>query len=353
MLMYFILIAFLLLEGMLFDKRVIIFRGIKQKRQVRIDILFAMAALVIFAGIRNVRLGVDLWNYEDSFRWRSMLTPLEVMTSIPRDRLYHLFAWAVSQFTLNFSIYLFIVACISVIPVGVFIQKYSKIRWLSLWLYVCMGFYTFGFSALRQSIAIGLTVYMLYLIEENCFKKAIIVLLIACGFHNSAIFCVPFFLLKRIKVNGRLAIMITIMAGVAYILRNHIISLGSMIMGKEYGRVQTGGKIWYVALIVMVAFGFIYRKPMWDEEICRHLFLILVAAMIVMPICFSNSVLFRANCYYAIYLCLYIPNMINALHSTEEKWLFICITIFVTMFYFFYKALPGGNIEIYRFMWQQ
>ena len=352
MLMYLLLIGFLVIIGITFNNITLKFRGICHEKRIKVDILLATIVLVVFAGIRNTRLGVDLWNYENSFHWRSALAPLEVIDSINRERLYHLFAWFVSQFTQNFSIYLFIVACIFVMPMLAFIQKYSEIRWLSIWLYICMGFYTFSFSALRQSIAIALTIWTLYFIEEERYKKAVIIFLLACGFHTSAILCAPFFMLKKVKAGRKTIVYILAAAFIVYCLKDEMLALGSRILGREYGSMETGGKIWYIALIAMVVFGVVYRKHMWEQEIDRHLFLILSAATILMPICFSNPVLFRANYYYSIYLCIYMPRMVKAFGASEEKRMFVVSLMFVTIYYFFHSALPGGHLENYLFMWQ-
>lgn len=352
MFIYVIFITILFMEGIIFDGKKLIPGGTNCKKSIDLDILFVALTLIVFAGIRNTRLGVDLWNYENSFHWRSDLSIIEVIASIDKERLYHVFAWIVSRFTHNFSCHLLIVATISIIPIVFFIRKYSKIRWLSVWLYVCMGFYTFGFSALRQSMAIGLTVFSLYFIEENSYKKAAFTFLIAFGFHMSAILCIPFFFLNKIKVNRTIMMAIPMLAAFVVLFRNQILFVGSKILRREYESIATGGKIWYIALIVMVIAGYLYRKHVWTEEQDWHLFLILSAAAIIMPVCFSNPVLFRANLYYTIYLCIYLPKLVCSLNTRNEKILVTTIIMIVSSYYFFYKALPGAHLETYQFVWQ-
>lgn len=73
------------------------------------------------------------------------------------------FAWLtklLSQITDgDFQILLIVIAVVTEIAVAVIIYRYSPAPWLSYLLWDCFGFYIFGFSAIKQALAMGLLMF--------------------------------------------------------------------------------------------------------------------------------------------------------------------------------------------------
>ena len=71
----------------------------------------------------------------------------------------------------DFQIFLIFIAIVVEIAVAVVIYRYSPAPWLSYLLWNCFGFYIFGFSAIKQALAMGLLMLAFTGIMEEKPKK--------------------------------------------------------------------------------------------------------------------------------------------------------------------------------------
>ena len=56
----------------------------------------------------------------------------------------------------DFQIFLIFIAIVTELAVAIIIYRYSPAPWLSYLLWNCFAFYVFGFSAIKQALAMGL-----------------------------------------------------------------------------------------------------------------------------------------------------------------------------------------------------
>lgn len=101
--------------------------------------------------------------------------------------------------TTNYVSLLLVVAFTSAICTIISIRENSVCVPASLYAYISLAFYLFGFAAMRQSVA--LCVFMLslkYLYRKKFFKYCILVLAAAL-FHKSVIITLPFYFVTKLN----------------------------------------------------------------------------------------------------------------------------------------------------------
>ena len=74
----------------------------------------------------------------------------------------------------NYQIFLLIVAIIIETAVAILIYKYSPRPWLSYLVWNCVGFYIFGFSAVKQSLSMAFVVFAMICITFSIIFTEII-----------------------------------------------------------------------------------------------------------------------------------------------------------------------------------
>ena len=74
----------------------------------------------------------------------------------------------------DFQIFLIFIAIVTELAVAIIIYRYSPAPWLSYLLWNCFAFYVFGFSAIKQALAMGLLMcssYMLNALNQPEFQQ--------------------------------------------------------------------------------------------------------------------------------------------------------------------------------------
>lgn len=92
------------------------------------------------------------------------------------------------------------VAVLSIAPIAYAIQGLSPRPILSWAIYVCLGFYAFTFSGLRQAIAYGFTTAAIHFIKKKQPLLFLILVIVASSFHISALIFLPAYWVYRMRL---------------------------------------------------------------------------------------------------------------------------------------------------------
>lgn len=180
---------------------------------------------IIFAGIRW-RTGTDwepylnIFSYSDNF---------EIFMSQGYETLFLLVNFISKYIYNSYTIYLFIIATIVVV------LKYSTFFKISRYPLICilasMAFYSMDMFTVRQGIAIAITIFSLRYITQNEQSKAkfIFCVIVASGFHITALVFIPAYLIFKMKSSISRIILITCIAAIISMLFGAANILGLMI----------------------------------------------------------------------------------------------------------------------------
>src|SRR5690625_2272592 len=170
------------------------FLRIKNERNLLI-VLFIQLYLIL--AFRNPSVGIDSIPYINIFERTKRHSFFDF--SFSRHEPGYLFFNKMLGFIDSHQIFIAIMAFIPLIMIFRFISKESKIIWLSIFLFITLGFYTNTFNWMRQIIAMALvaTSYS-YLKNENK-KGFFIYVFLATLFHVSAIAFLIVYFVRKIK----------------------------------------------------------------------------------------------------------------------------------------------------------
>ncbi len=119
-----------------------------------------------------------------------------------RDVLYGYLVYVLRQITDKPQLLIFIGAVVSCVPVIYIIYKHAAAYELGIFLFVATSYYTFSFNGMRQYMAAGILILgtkFLFSQERNAWLKYTLLVLIAMGFHSSAVIMLPVFFVARRK----------------------------------------------------------------------------------------------------------------------------------------------------------
>lgn len=274
----------------------------------------------------------------------------------------------------DFQVLLIVISIVVEAAVAVLVLKYSPRPWLSYLVWNCMGFYIFGFSGIKQALAMALVMLASTGILDKKPMKFLILSLIAGFIHFPAFAFLPAYLIANLRVKLSTIIGYVVAIIIIYLFRDPIVLFVTDIYYEEgsivLGNADTlGGRFFMVVVILVMG---IALKGFGDRKFEKLFNLLLVAAVFQMFSGF-NHVFTRFADYYFQFSILYLPIMVSSettdiqLCSTNtgaplcfnDRSLSVisgCMAAFL-LWYYQYTCLGQtisyevDNILNFRFMW--
>lgn len=236
-------------------------------------------------------------------------------------------------------------ALIQLILISKTLSKYSENYWISMIFYITFPlFFLNSFSVVRMFTAISITFFgYKYIVERKPIRYFILIIL-AAGFHMTALLAIIFYPLSLIKVK-RLTIILVLFLG------TFTLSFANLFVTKYFpvylvylnkSGVQEGTKAIYVFLLIGL-FILIYFDRFIKNNFSAMFYLF--GLLIYIAFLGYGTVSHRLSLYGTIYSTLLIPKIINFFPKRIKYLIILFFLIFcLIMFYFTLKVGNGTYI---------
>lgn len=347
----------------------IVSKMFKNEKYKNLIFFLYILQLIFMVGLRSDGIGIDTDRYSRHFYSVSQISNIKNLLSYSNEIGYVFVQKIFSTIINNFDYFKLFIGIITFTSYYKFITKYSKSSFLSIFLFITLGFYEFQFSGIRQSIALAIGLWTFHYSIEQDFKKFLITLLIATSIHLSAIILLPIYFLYKFRYTLYNAIFYILSVLILIVFRYRIGDYATKIYYKfkrgidytsSYGISEgIGGLAIFMLLILIFIFIFDKSKINKSSNNIPILFNILSIGFIV-QIFSSFSYLFtRLNFYYMIFIIILIPNIIfneksKYRYNTVAFWartiLFVSIIVVFTLQYkgFIDNAAPRIRLIPYE-----
>lgn len=209
----------------------------------------------------------------------------------------------------DFQLFLIFIAVVTEIAVAVIIYRYSPAPWLSYLLWNCFGFYIFGFSAIKQALAMGLLMFaFIGVMEEKPVKFLFWTILAGC-IHTPALIFLPAYWLAGNRLSAKRLLLYGVAAALVYVFRNPIVTFVSQFYYDEADYVSNttvGGRFMMIAAMLLVGFAL---RGVSGRNFTKLFNLMFMATVLQMFSGFDN-VFTRLTDYYFQFMILYLPMML-------------------------------------------
>ena len=362
---YYLLLVAIVVFGILMPQ------GAKDRKQY----IVVMAVLhSLLSGLRHPYLTGDMQTYCYKY-WRT-LNEAWFSDEIFQGGRNFGFNWLLKFFSIlsdgEFQVFLIAVAIFIEAAVAYLIYKYSPLPWLSFLVWNCMGFYCFGFSAIKQSIAMGLImIAFIGIMEER--PKLFLVFTILAGFvHAPALIFIPAYFLSKQKFNLQTLIIYICGATVVFLNRNQVVKLMQDFYYEEdffRDSAELGGRFFLIVLFIIAGFALNGFNGKYFSKVAN----LIVAAAILQMFSGFDNVFTRLTDYYLQFLIIFIPLSFadykdDKLTGVSEgirldilpKQRFIIIVFLAVFLIWFYNRcyidvdiIPIDDYTNYRFFWEE
>lgn len=228
------------------------------------------------------------------------------------------FAWLSKLLSLisngDFQILLIVIAVVTEIAVAVIIYRYSPAPWLSYLLWNCFGFYIFGFSAIKQALAMGLIMLAFVGIMDEKPKKFLAWTVLAGCIHAPALVFLPAYWVAKSKLSTHKLLVYIASTGIIFLFRTQIIAIVSGFYYEEATYMlddRLGGRFMMVVALLIAG---VALRGFSGKNFSKLFNLMIIAAILQMFSGFDN-VFTRLTDYYFQFLILYLPMMLYPEHD--------------------------------------
>lgn len=360
---YYILIAAVIILGMF----------MAQKGNQRKSYIVVMAVLHAFvSGFRYKYLTGDLIRYNTFFQdFRYFGWFSEEVFQEGRNFGFQWLMKLVCHITDgNYQIFLLIVAIIIEIAVAILIFNYSPKPWLSYLMWNCIGFYVFGFSAVKQSLAMAILIFSYIAIIEEKPKHFVLWTLLAGTIHLPALAFLPAYPISKLKLNIRTIIGYVVSAVTIFLLREPIVTaISDMYYSEKDFAPDTFLGTRFLMMCLMLVIGALLKG--FRGKHFSSLFMLIGVAAIFQMFCGYDNVFTRLADYYFQFVILYVPMLFSDFEEEyypkrlgpqlvfDEGMIKLFIVFIVVFAIFFYNISSLAPIETaiddytnYRFCWE-
>ncbi len=313
--------------------------NINDKRKKFMFISFVMT--VILQGLRSSEVGIDLKQYIYAFNvsknvsWTTPILNFEIGFRI----LLHL----LSVLCGSEQIFIFVTSTICQAPIFYFIYKKSTSPFESLLIYLTFGMFTFSFSGMRQTLAMGLFLIAVILADEQKWREFLLLVALASTIHTSALFGLIAYPLSKIRIKRSGELLLLGLFGIEMLFGQQITELAVTLYGRTFQTSQTGAYglfIFYVIVWILCVL-FLEKEQPWIlfGNFC------MMSALCQGLGAFHPSIA-RIGYYFSIFMCVLIPHIID--RSTNNYLLKVLLHVGLCVFCiaFFQKNTGNGYLNV-------
>lgn len=300
--------------------------------------IFVTLFMIILVGFRDFSVGIDTYGYYKTYIRYANIDFNYIFRDHVKEKGYIFIQILFNKLGIGFLGFNILYAVFNFCIISLLIYRYSKMPWLSYFLYICFSFYTLSFTMVRQTLAMSIVILAVMQDKKDgiwSFLKFVLFIYIAHMFHSSAIITLPLWFVRRIKFNKRLAIVIFIIAFFTFVFKskmaNFVINYATEISDKyESYNVKTGnaGVLLYMMMIVSVMFGYMLKSFLFEKDNV-FFFYCLCIMIILFPAVQGGNAIMRIYYYFYIFMIVYIPNMLESIRKEEHFY----VKLFILMLY--------------------
>lgn len=340
-----------LLEGLVYRMEFV--NGKRVRRVTPIFALLSIFPLVIWAGFRG-SVG-DTNAYLQGFReMPSSLSGIGTyMSSITKDYGFYFVSAIIKCIVGNKDkIYLIIIAAVQCYLMFRIYRKYSSAYVISFFLFIASTDYiSWIFNGMRQFVAVTITMACFPWIIEKKYVRAVVVILIASLFHQSALLVIPFVFIAQGKAWNKKSLLFILAVIVAVLFADRFTDiLDDMLADTQYQNVVSDWESWdddgtnvlrvlvYSVPTILSLLGLRYVREADDPviNICTNMS-IASAGLYVVSMFTSGIFIGRLPIYFSVYNYILLPWELNQIFTKRSARLIFLFMIVGYLGFYIYS----------------
>lgn len=283
----------------------------------------------------------------------------EYMATVNKDKGFYFFSVVIKCLIgSNVNIYLFIIAVIQAYLVFKIYRKYSARYVIAFFLFIASTDYiSWMFNGMRQFVAVTITFIAFEAILDKKYLKAILIILFASIFHQSALLVIPFVFISQGDAWNKKTILFIVAALVAVTFVDQFTDvLENMLQETQYENVVNDWKMWsdngtnvlrvlvYSVPTILSLVGLKYIKAARNPVINMCVNMSIVSMGLYIVSMFTSGIFIgRLPIYFSLYNYILLPWEIDHMFEKNSARLVYWAMVAAYLgFYYFQVAITWG-----------
>ncbi len=217
----------------------------------------ALAFLVlVFLSSFRYAIGFDYFSYRNIYEMVSQWSFREIFSVHWMEPFFFIACKLAYLAGCTYPVFLIFVNLFLMFAAMQFIYRFSKLPWVSVYLFICLQFLSHDMNLIRQSIAAAFFLLAYPSLKDRKILPYTLFIIAGGLFHNSLLFLYPLYFLLPLKINKKSAISLLLLTAVTYLFFDPLFLIIRPLLPEKYAK-YLGGYFWnpnsfsYVVLPVL------------------------------------------------------------------------------------------------------
>ncbi len=200
--------------------------------------LSVVFALLTFLASFRYAIGFDYFAYRNIFEMTSNLSFNDILYYYGYEPLFFVLCALFHLCGLSFQSLITSVSIFVILAAMWFIFRYSKLPWMSVYLYITLQFFAYDMNLMRQAIGVSFFLLAYPYLEHQKPLPYTILLFVGGLFHNSLWFMFPLYFLLPKKFSCKSAACLALITGCGYLFFDPLFLLIKPFLPEKYAIYQ-------------------------------------------------------------------------------------------------------------------
>lgn len=208
----------------------------------------------------------------------------------------------------DYQLLITIISVFVMIVFAHFIYRYSPSPVQSVLLYFGLLYFTFNFSALKQSIAMAFVLLAVDAVTDRRVIRFLALTLAASMFHFPALVFLPAYWISKMRLGRSYLIFLAILLFVTYYFRDQLVEWMTDTYDTEvydYGKRFLGNKV--IIMLAIIFSALVIRPPDPEDRVYNTFLLLMGVAVAIQTFTNYNNTFERLADYYFQFSVVFIP----------------------------------------------
>lgn len=330
------------------------------KRNNKYFLLFSGILLLLIMGLRgdftiDYRNNIGVFNYFSNIDFSSIFKQ-------NNETIFALIIRILGLFFNHFQYFHFFLSSLVCLPVLISVKNRSENYLLSVFFFYALTYYFESFNITRNCIAISILIYTSQYIERREIPKWMLGILLASGFHASAIVLAPLIILSYLPVNRKNIFILIVFATLVFVGFDFLMSFIQNRFGfyshytdDSYGmrsRTLSLGTSVFLLMRLCIYFTYFLLVASNKKSIDFYI-LIAIVSLVTFLLSYRIFMIYRFDLYLFSFFIISYPNAFNKSSLSKDGKLIISYLIIVLSIIWVFFSYEGiyypfwKNVYIY------
>lgn len=323
---------------------------IKEKKW---NLIIALIPIFVLIGLKSEYVGRDTINYLNTFS--SFGTEIETGEDGKKTMEvgFQVLIILLKKFTDNPQSLLITLGVLTCISLYQFIHRTATNWCLALYFFICLGFFQFSMTGIRQTMAIDIVLLSYPFMKGKRIILFTLVVAIAFFFHKSAIIFAPLFWISSMAINKRNTILMIVCMTILFFGSEQILLATADTMNYQYGIERTNNGNIFLIVVLLISIIAFKRKSIILKKNSDSIYLFNsnYVSVLLWIIRMVSRTVERVSLYFMPFTYVLLEQYLSTQPKrTKKQYYFIAILLATILF--LYRMSYQEDINNFIFFWQ-